>query len=33
MEIAKSLINLGFDKEAISKSRGIDLFEIEKLMI
>ena len=32
MEIAKSLINLGLDKEAISKSTGLDLGEIEKLM-
>ena len=32
MEIAKSLINLGLDKEAISKSTGLDLCEIEKLM-
>ena len=32
IEIAKSLINLGLDKEAISKSTGLDLCEIEKLM-
>ena len=32
IEIAKSLINLGLDKEAISKSTGLDLGEIEKLM-
>ena len=32
MEIAKSLINLGLDKEAISKSTGLDLGKIEKLM-
>ena len=31
-EIAKSLINLGLDKEAISKSTGLDLCEVEKLM-
>ena len=32
IEIAKSLINLGLDKEAISKSTGLDLCEVEKLM-
>ena len=32
IEIARSLINLGLDKEAISKSTGLDLCEIEKLM-
>lgn len=32
IEIAKSLIDLGLDKEAISKSTGLDLCEIEKLM-
>ena len=32
IEIAKSLINLGLDKEAISKSTGLDLWEVEKLM-
>ena len=32
IEIARSLINLGLDKEAISKSTGLDLGEIEKLM-
>lgn len=32
IEIAKSLITIGLDKEAISKSTGLDLCEIEKLM-
>ena len=32
IEIAKSLITLGLDKEAISKSTGLDLCEVEKLM-
>ena len=32
IEIAKSLINIGLDKETISKSTGLDLIEIEKLM-
>ena len=32
IEIAKSLINIGLDKETISKSTGLDLNEIEKLM-
>ena len=32
IEIARSLINLGLDKEAITKSTGLDLGEIEKLM-
>ena len=32
IEIAKSLINIGLDKETISKSAGLDLNEIEKLM-
>ena len=32
IEIAKSLIKLGLDKEAISKSTGLDLCEVEKLM-
>ena len=32
IEIAKSLINIGLDKESISKSTGLDLNEIEKLM-
>ena len=32
IEIAKSLIDLGLDKEAISKSTGLDLCEVEKLM-
>ena len=32
IEIAKSLINLGLDKESIAKSTGLDLCEIEKLM-
>ena len=32
IEIAKSLIKLGLDKESIAKSTGLDLCEIEKLM-
>ena len=32
IEIAKSLINIGLDKETISKSTVLDLNEIEKLM-
>ena len=32
IEIAKSLINIGLDKETISKPTGLDLNEIEKLM-
>ena len=32
IEIAKSLINIGLDKETISKSTGLDLNEIEQLM-
>ena len=32
IEIAKSLINIGLDKETISKSTRLDLNEIEKLM-
>ena len=32
IEIAKSLIDLGLDKESIAKSTGIDLCEVEKLM-
>ena len=32
IEIAKSLINLGLDKESIAKSTGLDLYEVEKLM-
>ena len=32
IEIAKSLINLGLDKESIAKSTGLDLWEVEKLM-
>ena len=32
IEIAKSMINIGLDKETISKSTGLDLNEIEKLM-
>ena len=32
IEIAKSLIKLGLDKEAIAKSTGLDLCEVEKLM-
>ena len=32
IEIAKSLIDLGLDKESIEKSTGLDLWEVEKLM-
>ena len=32
IEIAKSLIKLELDKESISKSTGLDLCEVEKLM-
>ena len=32
IKIAKSLINLGLDKESIAKSTGLDLCEVEKLM-
>ena len=32
IEIAKSLIDLGIDKESIAKSTGLDLCEVEKLM-
>ena len=32
IEIAKSLIDLGLDKESIAKSTGLDLCEIEKSM-
>ena len=32
IEIAKSLINLGLDKESIAKSTGLDLGEVEELM-
>ena len=32
IEIAKSLINIGLDKESISKSTGLTLSEIEKLI-
>ena len=32
IEIAKSLINIGLDKETISKSTGLTLSEIEKLI-
>ena len=32
IEIAKSLIDLGLDKESIAKSTGLDLCEVEKLM-
>ena len=32
IEIAKSLIDLGLDKESIAKSTGLDLWEVEKLM-
>ena len=32
IEIAKSMISIGLDKDTISKSTGLDLGEIEKLM-
>ena len=31
LEIAKSMIDMGLDKETISKTTGLDLYEIEKL--
>ena len=32
LEIAKSMIDMGLDKKTISKSTGLDLSEIEKLI-
>ena len=32
IEIAKSMINIGLDKETIAKSTGLDLSEVEKLI-
>ena len=32
IEIAKSMINIGLDKDTISKSTGLDLSEVEKLI-
>lgn len=32
IEIAKSMINMGLDKETIAKSTGLDLSEVEKLI-
>ena len=32
LEIAKSMIDMGLDKETISKTTGLDLSEIEKLI-
>ena len=32
LEIAKSMIDMGLDKETISKTTGLDLYEIEKLI-
>ena len=32
IEIAKSMISIGLDKDTISKSTGLDLCEVEKLM-
>ena len=31
LEIAKSMIDMGLDKETISKTPGLDLYEIEKV--
>ena len=31
LEIAKSIIDMGLDKETISKTTGLDLYEIEKV--
>ena len=31
LEIAKSMIDMGLDKETISKTTGLDLYEIEKV--
>ena len=32
LEIAKSMIDMGLDKKTISKTTGLDLSEIEKLI-
>lgn len=32
IEIAKSMINIGLDKDNIAKSTGLDLSEVEKLI-
>ena len=32
LEIAKSMIDMGLDKNTISKTTGLDLYEIEKLI-
>ena len=32
LEIAKSMMDMGLDKETISKTTGLDLYEIEKLI-
>ncbi|MGN1032834.1 MAG: hypothetical protein ACI4PU_05175, partial [Intestinibacter sp.] len=32
LEIAKSMINIGLDKDTIVKATGLDLSEVEKLM-
>ena len=32
LEIAKSMIDMGLDKKTISKTTGLDLYEIEKLI-
>ena len=32
LEIAKSMMGMGLDKETISKTTGLDLYEIEKLI-
>ena len=31
LEIAKSMIDMGLDKKTISKTTGLDLYEIEKV--
>lgn len=32
IEIVKSMIDIGLDKDTIAKSTGLDLSEVEKLM-
>jgi len=32
IEIAKSMISIGLDKDTIAKSTGLDLSEVEKLI-
>ena len=32
LEIAKSMMDMGLDKETISKTTGLDLYEIEKVI-